>query len=309
MLVHPGEGSSYTPGMTAGGLLRARDLEPSLARRLRGRKLAVVGHVEWAEFVRVPHMPHAGEIVHVTDNWEAPAGGGAVTAVQLAALAGAATFFTALGDDELGRRAATELGALGVDVRAAFRRHQPQRRVFVHLDDHGERTITVIGDRMGPRRRDQLGWSDLDSFDAVYVTAGDVGALRAARRARTLTATSRALALLKEGGVEIDALVRSALDADERYRRGDLDPQPRLMVATEHHRGGRWRRPGGDQGRFAPVAPPGPVVDTYGCGDVFVAGVTAGLAADVGVDAALELGARCGAWCAAGAGPYGRRRR
>jgi ribokinase len=295
--------------MDAGGPIRARDLEPSLARRLRGLKLAVVGHVEWAEFVRVPHMPRAGEIVHVSSRWEAPAGGGAVTAVQLAAIAGTATFFTALGDDELGHRAAVELRALGVDVRAAFRVRQPQRRVFVHLDDRGERTITVIGDRMGPRRRDPLGWSDLGSFDAVYVTAGDVGALRATRQARTLTASARAMPLLRQGGVAIDVLVRSAGDAGERYRAGELDPPPALVVATEHDHGGRWSRRGDGRGRYAPVAPPGPVVDTYGCGDVFAGVLTAGIAADVGLDAALELGARCGAWCAAGEGPYGRRPR
>jgi len=292
--------------MAAGGPIRARDLEPSLARRLRGLRLAVVGHVEWAQFARVPRMPRAGEIVHATAGWEEPAGGGAVTAVQLAALAGGATFFTALGDDAVGHRAAEELGALGVEVRAAFRRRQRQRRVFVHLDDRGERTITVLGDRMGPRRRDPLGWADLESFDAVYVTAGDAGSLRAARRACVLVATARVMATLREGGVALDALVRSGWDAGERYRAGDLDPPPGLVVATAHDRGGSWQMAGDRRGHYPAVAPPGPVVDTYGCGDVFAAGLTAGLAAGIDLDTALELGARCGAWCAAGAGPYGR---
>jgi ribokinase len=293
--------------MGAGGPLRARDLDPSLARRLRGLKLAVVGHVEWARFARVRRMPRSGEIVHTSTAWEEPAGGGAVTAVQLAALAGHATFFTALGDDTLGHRAAEELGGRGVEVRAAFRRRQPQRQVFVHLDDHGERTITVMGDRMGPRRRDPLDWADLESFDAVYLTAGDLGALRAARHARVLTATARAMETLRASGVAIDALVRSGRDAGERYRAGDLEPPPMIVVATEHERGGRWKATGDGHGRYPAIVPPGPVVDTYGCGDVFAGGLTAALAAGVEVEAALELGARCGAWCAAGAGPYGRR--
>ena len=42
----------------------------------------------------------AGEVVHATDPFEEPAGGGGVAAVQLARLAGQATLFTALGDDE-----------------------------------------------------------------------------------------------------------------------------------------------------------------------------------------------------------------
>ena len=92
-------------------MLERGDLEPSLRDRLGSLRLAVVGHVEWAEFLRVPRLPAAGEILHVSDQWEAPAGGGAVTAVQLARLAGHATLFAALGDDELGHRAADELEA------------------------------------------------------------------------------------------------------------------------------------------------------------------------------------------------------
>jgi ribokinase len=272
---------------------------------LRGLKLAVVGHVEWAEFARVPHMPRRGEIVHVSGFREDPAGGGAVSALQLAGLAGGATFFTALGDDELGHRAAHELGASGLEVRAAFRRRQPQRRVFVHLDDRSERTITVIGDRMGPRRRDRLGWNDLAEFDAVYFTAGDTGALRAARRAQVLTATARAMETLRGSGVGLDALVHSGRDTGERYRRGELDPPPELVVTTEGAKGGRWRRENRERGRYPSLEPPGPVLDTYGCGDVFAAGLTAGLGAALTLKVTLDLAARCGAWRAAGAPPYG----
>ena len=287
------------------GMLARRDLEPALRRRLGGLRLAVVGHVEWAEFLRVPHLPASGEIVHVTDRWEAPAGGGAVTAVQLARLAGHATLFTALGDDELGHRAADELTRLGLDVRATFRRGQPQRRVIVHVEPAGERTITVVGDRMAPRRRDRLGWADLE-LDAAYVTTGDVGAIRAARRARVLTATARGLATLREAHVPLDALVRSHLDVDERFAEGDLTPPPDLVVATERAVGGRWAARDGRHGRYDAVEAPGPVRDTYGCGDAFAGGLTAGLGAGLEVDAALDLGARCGAWVAASDGPYGR---
>ena len=77
-------------------------------------RVAVVGHVEWAEFARVERVPEPGEIVQVLDDWEEPAGGGAVAAVQLARLAGECLFLTALGDDDLGHRAERELQALGV---------------------------------------------------------------------------------------------------------------------------------------------------------------------------------------------------
>jgi ribokinase len=281
------------------------DVEPALRDRLRELRLAVVGHVEWAEFLRVPTLPTGGDIVHVTDRWEAPAGGGAVTAVQLARLAGRATLITALGDDDLGHRAAEELGAFGVDVLAVFRTDQPQRRVIVHLDPSGERTITVIGDRMGPRGDERLGWEDA-GFDAVYFTAGDAEAVREARRANVLTATARGMATLRKAGVPIDALVRSALDPGERYDEGDLEPSPALIVATERNAGGRWEAGDGTSGRYEAVDPPGPVRDTYGCGDAFAGGLTAGLGAGLDVAAALDLGARCGALVATLDGPYGR---
>ena len=286
-------------------MLAGRDLEPAVRDRLGSLRLAVVGHVEWAEFLRVPHLPTAGDITHAAGRWETAAGGGAVTVVQLARLAGHATLFTALGDDELGHRAADELRRRGLDVRAAFRDDQPQRRVIVHLDPSGERTITVIGDRMGPRGDDDLSWRDLGSFDAVYFSAGDVDAVRAARRARVLTATARALATLRGSNVPLDALVRSAFDGGERYESGDLSPGPDVVVSTERGAGGRWEARDGSRGRYAAVEPPAPVKDTYGCGDAFAAGLTAGLGAGLGRDASLALGARCGAWVAAVDGPYG----
>ena len=67
-------------------------------------RFAVVGHVEWVEFVRVDRLPASGEIAHGSDSFSEPAGGGAVAAVQLARLAGEAELFTALGDDEIAAR-------------------------------------------------------------------------------------------------------------------------------------------------------------------------------------------------------------
>lgn len=267
-------------------------------------RVAVVGHVEWAEFVRVDHVPRAGEIVHGRERFEEPAGGGAVAAVQLARLAEEALFFTALGDDDLGHRAAGALEALGVRVETAFR-PETQRRVFVHLDGEGERTITVIGDRMGPRGDDPLPWAVLATCDAVYFTAGDAGALRAARAARLLTATPRALEVLASAGVRLDALIGSARDRGERYRPGDITPPPALVVQTEGADGGRWFRETGEAGRY-PAAPlPGPPVDAYGAGDSFAAGLTFGLGSGMDLEESLRLAARCGASCLSGKGPFG----
>jgi ribokinase len=266
-------------------------------------RAAVVGHVEWIEFGRVDHVPAPGEIVHVTDSWQEPGGGGAVAAVQLVKLAGGATLYTALGDDEIGHRAKRELEALGLRVEAVFR-PEAQRRGFVHVDAAGERTITVIGERLGPRAEDPLPWGELADTDAVYFTAGDPGAALAARTARTLVATARGLETLAGAGVELDALLASGKDPGERYAPGDLEPPPRLVVRTAGASGGEYEAGTGEHGHWVATPLPGPVSDLYGCGDSFAAGVTYGLGAGLPIAEALELGARCGAACATGRGPY-----
>ena len=111
--------------------------------------LAVVGHVEWVEFLRVEAVPRPGEIVHALERWEEPAGGGAVAAVQLANLNGSVHLFTALGEDELGRRARAGLEERGVTVHTATSA-ETQRRAFTYVDANGERTITVIGEKLLP---------------------------------------------------------------------------------------------------------------------------------------------------------------
>ena len=264
-------------------------------------QVAVVGHVEWVEFVRVDHVPAPGEIVHALETWQEPAGGGAVAAVQLARLAGACLFLTALGDDELGHRSARELEELGVRVEAVWR-PEPQRRAFVHVDAVAERTITVIGERMGPHGGDPLPWDELGDVDAVYFTAGDAEALRAARAARQLVATTRANEVLVPAQVQLDVLVRSARDPGEQYV--ELEPPPRFVAETDGTAGGTLVEANGTATRWAAAPLPGPAVDAYGAGDSFAAGLTFALASGKSPVRAVELGARCGAICMTGRGPY-----
>jgi ribokinase len=265
--------------------------------------VAVVGHVEWVEFAPVERVPEPGEIVQAGQTWEEAGGGGAVAALQLARLAGAATLYTALGDDRLGRRAQTELEAQGVRVVTAWRR-EPQRRAFVFLDAEGERTITVIGRKLSPSGDDPLPWEELDGADAVYFTARDASALREARRGGLLVATARELATLREAGVQLDALVHSGTDAGERYEAGSLEPPPRLVVTTRGSEGGTYAVANGEQGTFAAATLPGPRVDDYGAGDSFAAGLAYGLVQENTVDDALALASACGAAATTGPGVY-----
>ena len=264
-------------------------------------QLAVVGHVEWVTFARVDHAPAPGEIVQALETWEEPAGGGAVAAVQLVNLGGACLLFTALAEDDLGRRSREGLEALGVTVHAGHA-PGPQRRALTHIDEGGERTITVLGEKLRASGEDgSLPWEELGRCDAVYFVSGDVAALRAARHCPVLVAAARELPILRRGGVQIDVLVGSGGDAAERFESGEFEPEPQIVVTTAAGLGG-WIRPGGP---FRAATPPGPVSDAYGCGDCFAAGLTYGLALGKPVDEAVSLGARCGAAVLTGQGAYG----
>jgi ribokinase len=266
---------------------------------IRRVRAAVVGHVEWIEFVEVDRVPQPGEIVGAISSWEEAGGGGSVAAIQLSKLADTVHFFTALGAGDLGRRAKAELEAHGVEVHASFV-DAPQRRGVVFVDDAAERTITTIGPKLHPRGHDDLPWHELARCDALYFCAGDADALLHARRARAVVATARELPTLRRASVELDALVTSAKDDAERYEPGDLDPEPRLVVTTSGPLGG-WSRPGGP---YSAAAPPGPIVDAYGAGDCFAAGLAFALGSGLDRADALEFAARCGAAALTGPGVH-----
>jgi ribokinase len=269
-----------------------------------GTRVAVVGHVELVQFARVDRVPRAGEVAHAREAFAEPAGGGAVAAVQLARLAGAARLVTALGADADGERSARRLAELGVEVLAA-RVAEPTRRAVTLVDSRGERTITTFGARLEPTiAADSAG--ALAGTDGVYFTAGDLAALRAARAGtRVLVASPRARDALGHG-VALDALVLSGEDEIERREAARVAGEAELVVWTEGARGGRYSSRSGESGRWDPAPLPGEPVDSYGCGDAFAAGLTYALAAGLALSDTLALAARCGAVCLTGRGPYER---
>ncbi|MFN9548031.1 MAG: PfkB family carbohydrate kinase, partial [Cyanobacteriota bacterium] len=264
-------------------------------------RLAVVGHVEVVTFLRVPELPAAGAICRASEGMDLPAGGGAVVAVQLAKLTGQrVTFFTALGRDRVGEQAAADLEALGLELQVAWR-DAPSRRGVSWVDGHGERTITVLGERLSPCAADSLPWGRLQKVDGVFVTATDAQGLRLARRSPLLAATPRVgWTVLEQSGVQLDALVGSALDPAEALPDPLPTPLPRQIIATEAGAGSR-ATPGGP---FDAPTLDAPLVDAYGAGDSFAAGLSAALAARWSLVEALSLGSYCGAACLRGFGPY-----
>jgi ribokinase len=264
-------------------------------------RVGVLGLVVWVVFVELDHVPAPGEIVHATPTLAVAAGGGAVAAVALARWAGHCTFFTALGDDELGHRAEAELRARGVTVHAAWR-PSAQRRAITMVDTRRERTIVVIGDRLVAHGDDALPWHELGSVDGVYVTGGDAAAIRLARQAKAVVATARILPYLQDAAIPLDAVVSSANDAAERYVAGELTPEPAVVVRTDGSRGGTFDT-GGASHHYA-AAPATITGDAYGAGDTFAAGLTFALARGLAPAAAVGDAAARAAEVLAWRGPY-----
>jgi ribokinase len=228
-------------------------------------RLAVIGHVEWVTFAHAPFVPAPGEIVHLTDPMSQPGGGGAVTAVALARMGAEVTFFTTLGSD--GRaRPVLERHGLRIETVESDR---PQTEVLALVDPAGERTLYVVGENEAPVATDPLPWDEIAQMDGCYFTGYDPATVALGRRARVLVVTARRFETLAASGVRADALVGSGRDRGEHYDLSRLERPPEYVIVT----GGAQ---GGSGYEAAPV--PGPVVDTYGAGDTFVAGVLFGLA-------------------------------
>jgi ribokinase len=282
-----------------------RDVQHNDPTRTRGRRqadrgargvmrVAVVGHVEWVDFIGVQRMPAQGEVLHAESSFTRAAGGGGVVAGVLAELGAEVDFFTALGRDADGEAAAAQLTERGVRMHVAWRK-KPTRTAVTLLEGGGERTIVTIGERLNPLGTDELKWERLRDADGVYFTAGDGDALQRARAARVVIASPRARGALIGDGPMVEALVFSARDRDEREWARVIAHRARLLVTTNGANGGTWS--GESEGSWRAVAPPGAPCDSYGCGDSFAAGFTFGLAAGATVAEAAALGARCGARC------------
>lgn len=217
-------------------------------------KVAVIGHVEWVEFLPTDAAPAPGRILHTSGAWEEPAGGGGVAAVELARLAGHCTLFTSFGADARGQDVQRALAEHAVDARGPTL-EAPHRRAMTLIDPDGERTIIVHGEAQGAFGVQP---GDLQDVDAVYVCKGDLQSLRAAREARVVVATSRIAEALQQAGLEVDVLISSADDPKERFAL-DRPPVPsKVCVATEGAAGGRYRTSDGQERPVGARPPAGP---------------------------------------------------
>ena len=262
---------------------------------------AVVGHIEWMNFLKVDKLPKPGVISHSEKFIEYPAGGGAVIAKTLSELTiNNVHFFTSLGNDYYGKQCFNILSNMGIKLHVAWR-DKPTRRGFSLTDSHGERAITVIGERLAPICRDDLDWDLFKKMDGIYITASDSGIFKKARIAKILCTTPRVgLNTINKSNILLDGLIGSNLDPGEVFSLSQLTLKPRYTIKTEGEKGGILF-PGG---RYKALKNKNPKVDSYGCGDSFAAGIFYGLASKWTIDKSLDFAKMLGRDASEFFGPY-----
>ena len=262
---------------------------------------AVIGHTEWINFLKVDYLPMPGIISHAERSYEQPAGGGAVIAKALRDLTkGEVHFFTSLGNDFLGYESYKILEQMGLKMHVSWR-NKSTRKGFSLIDDKGERSITIIGERLSPNYLDNLNWNILENMDGIFITAGDAEIFKTSRKAKTLCSTPRAgIKLINKSKIQLDALIGSNLDPGEKFHISQLKVIPKYIFKTEGEKGGIVI-PGG---RFSALKNSKTKIDSYGCGDSFAAGILYGLASKWSIDETLKLAKVLGRNCIENFGPY-----
>ena len=265
-------------------------------------KFAVIGHIEWINFIKVDQLPKPGLISHSNKSLEYPAGGGTVIAKRLQELThNQVHFFTALGNDFYGNQCLNILENMGIKLHVAWC-DKPTRKGFSLIDSEGERSITIIGDRLAPTHKDNLDWSILNEMDGVFITAADVEIFKKSRIVKTLCSTPRVgLNIINESKIFLDGLIGSNLDPGEAFSLTELSLKPKFVIKTEGENGGILF-PGGRYKAFENIKDK---VDSYGCGDSFAAGILYGLASKWSIEESLNLAKILGRNCSEHFGPYG----
>ena len=264
-------------------------------------KFSVIGHIEWMNFIEVDQLPKAGLISHSKRHQEYPAGGGSVIAKRLQELSNIEVhFFTALGHDFYGKQCLNILENMGIKLHVAWR-DKPTRKGFSIIDNEGERSITIMGDRLAPTYKDNLDWSILNDMDGIFITAGDKDIFKQSRRAKILCTTPRVgIDIINESGIFLDGLIGSNLDPGEKYSLEELRLKPKFVIKTEGEKGGIIF-PGGRYNAFENIKNK---VDSYGCGDSFAAGILFGLSSNWNIEESLNLAKIMGRNCSEHFGPY-----
>jgi sugar/nucleoside kinase (ribokinase family) len=258
--------------------------------------IVVVGSVATDDVVTLTQPMRPGAHLDGASAGERLGGGGANTAVALAAAGHHVVLVAEVGDDAAGAARLEQLSAAGVDISQVARIAQPSTRSLVLLDPDGERTIVNLRRTRAPEPPMRL---CAIAADCVYVRSSrlDLAPLLSATTARSLVVVHAPP--WAAGARPAHIVVASAADGSP----GDIaDPftagrrlageSVRWVVIT---RGAAGAVAHGRERRIAAAAPTVQPVDSTGAGDAFAAGLIHALTRGAPMAEALAIAARWGA--------------
>jgi sugar/nucleoside kinase (ribokinase family) len=260
-------------------------------------RIVVIGSVASDEVVHLTERLREGAHLNGRVQGVRLGGGGANSAVALAAAGHATSLVTAVGSDEAGAWQLRELQAAGIDVAGVVRLQGPSTRSICLIDPEGERTIVNLGRVQEPEPPTRV---LAMPAELVYVRTRAVGlAPLLAQVAERATVVAH-VPPIEDGVFPAHMIVCSA---------SDLGPaalaDPLAMARRVAGEALRWvvvtRGPHGaealsvDGERLAAPAPKVLTVDSVGAGDAFAAGLCHAVALGAVMEAALKTGVRWGA--------------
>ncbi len=251
-------------------------------------RIVVVGGVASDEVVRLAERCREGGHLNGVPGPVRLGGGGANTAVALAAAGHHVTLVAAVGEDEAGAWQLTKLAEAGIDISAMVRVPGRSTRSIVLVDPDGERTIVNLGRAQEAAPPGRL--LDIPA-DLVYVRS------RSTALAPLLAETARRCPVVAhippvaDGIFPAHVVVASASDFEAQAL---ADPHAlarrvagntlEWMVLT---RGAQGCEAFGPERMAIPALPVQPV-DSTGAGDTFAAGLCHALAGGKDMRAALS---------------------
>jgi ribokinase len=273
--------------------------------------ITVFGSINTDLVTRVNAVPKAGETVHGSDYALFPGGKGANQALAARRAGAAVRLIGAIGDDEMGRVALTELERAGVDLSAVARRRGTTGVAIITVENKtGDNTIVVSPGANATVRADQLAGTRFNASDTLLLQmevpfAESRAVAKAARQAgaRVVLSLAPFSPLPPEDLAEVSILIVNEHEAAALASQLGLAASgAEAVVAALAKRLGRTviatlgadgAIASGAEGTVSVPAVPVTPVDTTGAGDTFCGVLAAFL--DEGADMATALRAAAAA--------------